>query len=270
MWIRGKNGTYEVLDLVAKSKYHRTRLCTHEDNVYLLRITTDAVHNHLLARNAFILSKLKEYSASMEEEYSKKHDGNLNYDLAFPYVVDDFIYHSQGARQVNVLGFKNVDSVSQMIPLSRFRRDRIRPDLPSSAWIFGKLLKTLHFAHQCAVAGQSLKLSNLLIEPSMHYIVVYDWSDAGVHSDGIRPSLIKEEIKEAAQSIITLLGDDLESVCVDEFDQNYVNFLQHLATHGMSNAQMAHEGFYKTVDELCYNPLSYWESGFHDFVTFNY
>ena len=269
MKIKGNNGTYEVGDIIADNKEIRTRRCTGaEDRELLCQIAVDSSKNAGLARNALMLTQLAEASNRVEAEYASQ-GGTvpLNYNIAFPELIDSFVLLEQGARQINILGFRHVSELHRLIPLVKLWKQGLRVDLRTSAWIMGKLLKTIAFAHNNSVEVSDISGNNVLIEPDQHYVFVFNWASAITHDGEVPSTVIREEIKRAAKVVIRALGDDLEVACPNEVDLPYVNYLYHLATSGESNAFRAHKTFYEVVDALCENPDSEWERGFYKFTT---
>lgn len=267
--ITGKNGNYDVWDVVAENAVYRVRRCTDSHSRELLfQIVIDANQNNKLALNALALSRLKAASNEIEKEYAESgSEGSLNYDLGFPELYDSFILTAQGSRQANVLGFRGVETVGSIIPLVRIIKSPARIDLRTSAWIMGKLLKIIAFAHGHRFEIGKISGNNVLIEPDKHYVVIFDWSGSTLHEHSVPPSVRRNEIKLAAQSVIKVLGGDLDSVCENDADLPYTRYLQSLATSGESDADRAHKTFYGIVDSLCEDPLSVWERGFYEFTT---
>ena len=275
MKIKGSNGTYDIGDIIADNSDVRTRRCSNTAGRELMcQIAVDASKNAALARNALVLTQLAEASDKVEAEYARHQEEAgipavpLNYNIAFPELVDSFILLEQGARQINILGFRNVDELSRVSPLVKLWKGDLRVDLRTSAWIMGKLLKTIAFAHNNGISVVDISGNNVLIEPDQHYVFVFNWARSIIHDDGAVPSrTIRDEIKRSAKLVIKALGDDLDRACPNEVDLPYVRYLYHLATNGESSAFKAHKTFYEVVDSLCENPDSEWERGFYKFTT---
>lgn len=272
--VTGKNGEYEIGDMVARNPRYRLYNCIDGDGRELLfQVAADTSYNGELSKNAWVLSRLAQRSDEIEAEYAALQAGKewvvpLNYNLAFPQVHDSFIAQ---AKQVNILGFRNVASVKSIIPLVKIWKDSLRVDLRTSAWMAGKLLKLLVFTHdhRFQVGDGKISGNNVLIEPDEHYILIFDWSGAIIHDEQVPAKIRRGEIKAAAQVIIKALGDDLECARENDADVPYTNYLRSLAVSGESDASKAHETFYRIVDELCENPDSVWEKGFYKFTTYD-
>lgn len=267
--VTGKNGEYEVGELVAKNDRYRLRHCRDKHGrEMLLQIATHASKNAELSRAGWALTTLKERSDEVERAYSDAgHSGMLNYDLGFPELTDSFIFEGQGARQVNILRFREILKVGGIIPLLKIWKDDLRVDLPTSAWIFGKLIKTVSFAHDNRIQVNNITGNNVLIEPDQHYVVIFNWSDMVVHETSVPSLTVREEIKLAANLVIRAVGGDLDKARVNDADLPYTRLLQSFATEGASSAAKAHGMFYEVVDSLCGNPDSTWKNGFHPFAT---
>lgn len=263
-----KKDVYEIGEVVAENARYRIRQCRNSSGRELLfQVAIDAAQNQYLSRNAWFLTKLRKRSDDIDAKQIATGNRPYNYRLGFPELIEDIIVESQGSRQLNILGFVGIDKLSKVIPLVKLWKDSLRVDLRSSAWMMGKLLKIISFAHDNRIAVGDLSGNNVLIDPDQHYIIVFDWSQATIHEGNVPAKSIREEIKLAAQLIIKALGDDLECARTNDLDLSYTNYLQYLATNGESDAVKAHKNFYNVVDSLCENPDSTWELGFYNFVT---
>ena len=266
-----KNGAslYRVGKLVADNGKYRIYICTQgsADGQCLLQVATSAEHNGDLDRSAYILKELEGKSDRLEAEFAKvKPDPNLflNHDLGFPKVVDSFTCVEQGNRRINILAFRCVEDVSRMVPLDTLTtKDHFRVDLRTSAWIMGKSLKLLTFAHGEGIAV-GMMMGNILIEPNEHYVVIFDWSEAKTAATGELPAVDKrKDIAEAAQAVFAAIGGNLEDGSVPDVDdttQAYVDHLLLLTRGGTSDAEMAHCQFYELVDAT-------WPREFYPFTT---
>ena len=268
--IVGETSSYRTIKKVAESIDYQLYLSTQvgTERQCLLQIASAVTHNGELQRVAFLLKELENQANQLEKEYEDvKTDPNvlLNYGLGFPELIEDFICPEQGGRQINILAFKNVDEINRMVPLSNItNRDQKRIDLRSSAWIMGKLLKMLAFTHNQGILVGLLTGNNVLIEPKEHYVVIFDWFFSEISSEMIPREAKREEISAAAKTVITALGGDLETgTFPDDSDEDsllYTNYLLGLARGKESDAQKAHDEFYKLVDSL-------WEREYYPFET---
>lgn len=259
---------YEIGPVVAENQRHRLRKCVElgTGREVMLQTAIDAAQNQYLSRNAWALTKLK--SRALEIDALREAEGkrSLGYIYGFPELCSSDILPDQGFRQVNVIGFHNVDCLSKIVPLVKLWKDSLRVDLQSSAWMLGKLLKLIAFAHDNNLEIVDISGNNVLIEPDKHYIIVFNWSDAVVHERGVPLKVAKQEIQKAANLIIRVIGD-LQAACETRADSAYINYVQHLATGGESDVYNVHKTFYEIVDSLCSNPDSTWKPGFHEFST---
>jgi hypothetical protein len=260
---------YEADGLVAKAGKFRLYLCKQMETgrQCLFQLATQVADNGLLDRNAFILRELKAKADELEEEYAKvRVNANdlLNYALGFPELVDSFICQGY-ERRANVLAFRNIEKISQMVPLRNIVvKDHRRVDLRTSAWIMGKSLKLLAFAHSLGISVGRIDATNILIEPDQHYVVFFDLSDAVLYSEIVPVEIRCREIAEAAQTVIVILGGNLKtrtfSSQVEERVQPYVEYLWQLADGNQRDAQKVHAQFYELIDGL-------WERAFYAFTS---
>lgn len=256
---------YEVGSLVGETDYSRIYSCKIDSDHTsgLLVITTDAMHNGRLDKAAFVLGKLGEASPVYEAEYAKLGSGKLlGYDRLFPCLVDNFVASQQGGRRVNVLKFIDVESPSALAPLSNIRnRDHLMVALSSSAWIMGRLLKLLVFAHDLGISVRSMTANNIMIEPNQHFAIVFDWSNAIVHGGQVPTQESRIDLSLAAQAVFGAIDGDLrDGSCpqTDEKTKPYVRFLWELARGSHTEALLAHQSFYELVGEIFgfgFNPL---------------
>ena len=247
---------YNVGPLVASNNRYQLYKCDGKaGGEYLYQIPTDTGDEDV-DRNVFLLDKINALSVDVQS----KSDTVLNYYLGFPTVVDRF---DDGTKSSYVMALNGVEHVGDVIPIIKLCKEGFRVDLRTSAWIMGKLLKTLSFAHANGIEIVDISANNVLIYPNMHYVVVFDWSKAELTK--ITSAVAKREIKKAANVVIKAVGGNLKSVRLCDADEPYINYLETLAEYGLSSAAKAHADFYSVVDELCSIPGSMWKSGFHEF-----
>lgn len=269
MLIQNNDRRYQLGDQVATADKYRLYLCKQDgsEQQYLLQIAIEANHNGTLDRTAFFLRELKAEANRLEEEYAQiKTEANhfLNYDLGFPELIDSFVCTEQGGRRINILAFRGITDVKRMVPISNIvSKDHRRVDLHTSAWIMGKALKLLAFAHGMNVAIGRMHGSNILIEPEEHYVVLFDWSDARSYPD-IPSDARRTDISQAAKAIITLVGGDITTRRlpndIPEELRPYTDMLFSLAGGSKYDAKVAHQLFYELIDRL-------WERKFYPFTT---
>lgn len=222
-------------------------------------------HNGSLERFAFVLDQLRERAAFLEAEYAKvKDDPNsfLNYRICFPDLVDSFVNDEDGLR-IMIVRFHNVaDDVGRLVPLSQLVGSGKRVDPKTSAWIVGKLLKVLAFAHDFGVSVGLVTADNVLIEPDEHYVVLFDWSYASFGEGGFALSGA-DEAKQAAAIAFDILGGNPDKGTLPEHEQladdRYASFLKRLADGEILSASRAHEEFYELIRSL-------WPRQYHPFT----
>lgn len=270
MIVEGLSGRYTLGTQVAETEKYRLYLCREESTGQecLLQIATDNQHDGTLCRSAVRLEVLKRAADALEAEYEKVRENpemRLNYAIGFPELIDSFPCIPQGSRQINILAFRNVEDVRHMVPLCNITvRDHLRVDFRTSAWIMGKLLKLLVFAHSQGIAVGRLDSANILIEPKQHYVLFFDWSEAFVYPETVPTEIARQEIAQAANAVITVVGGNLETRTFpddgDTAQDRYTDFLLQLADGRQRDAQQAHTEFYKLVDEL-------WKREYYEFTT---
>lgn len=262
--VSGPN-VFDVNELVGISDCSRLYACTQKGVTgrRLLQIAATVEDNPLLERSALHLKELEEIAYEIEKEFAQvkeKPDDRLDYQLGIPELIDSFECLEQGGRRINILGFRNVEDISQIIPLANIaRKDKMRIDAKTSAWIMGKLLKLLVFAHGEGFAPAPLDANNILIEPVQHYVMIFNWS-----RNDITPAKRREDISNAAKTVITAMGGnpqtgDLPDDGVENFAQ-YREILLRLASQEFTSAKKAHEVFYGVVYKI-------WPRTYHKFAT---
>ncbi len=270
MLIQNGSRQYFVGDLVAETAAYRLYLCSAKNGgcEYLLQVAVDLTANGALDRAAYFLRMLSREAEDLEQEYAKvktKPEKMLNYQYSFPDVVDSFVSQDQGGRRINILRFHSVDDVRQMVPLYNIvHRDFRRVDIRTSIWIMGKLLKIIAFVHDSGISmGEAIRSGNILIEPSKHYVVFFNWEDVQKNCDVVSTSLVREDIKNAAECVIETLGGTSEGGVLEDGSREsgpYIERLVSLARRGDRDAGTAHREFYSLVDSL-------WPRGFYPFTS---
>ncbi len=239
--------------------------------VGILKIAVSLAQNGLLDREAFILQTLREEAERCEEEYRKLNpDKVLNYAIQFPNLVESFISPEQGGRRINIMNFVNVsDYIGKLVPIEQvITRVRARVDPRTSAWIMGKILKLLSFAHGQGISVGRITAENILLECEEHYVAFFDWSQAMVHMENEVPAEVaSKEISQAAKVVISLLGGNLDTgeLPPDEQikDDRYAQHLFALAQGEENDSFRAHGAFYDFIR----NTLGW--SGWHKFTDYS-
>jgi len=269
--VRNGGRSYSLVgkESVSESPTYSMYVCAEEGvpRECLLQVSKNAAGDSRLDKFAFVLGELKERAGELEKEYEAvrtKPNMMLNYDLGFPELVDSFVCKELGSRRVNVLAFRNVPEVGKMAALrSIVEKDGLRVDLKTSAWILGKLLKLLTFAHSQNISVGMVTAGNVLIQAKEHYVLIFDWSKATLHSGKIPMEMRQQDIMQAAKAVVMALGGSNAGIPDDPTpNKGYGRYADHvlrLARGSESNAQRAHELFYELIQEL-------WESGYHPFT----
>jgi hypothetical protein len=270
MEINHGSSCYRVEKKVADGDTYRTYLCTEKSTgrCCLFLITTSVQQNGQLDRWAYALRELKRKSDEIEAEYAQvKADDSrpLNYDLQFPEVLDCFVSAEQGGRRILIVAFRNVEKVTDLVPLSNLTsKNRLRVDLRTSVWIAGKLLKLLTFAHSEGIATGLMSSRNILIAPNIHYVVMFDWSQATVaEPNELTIESKREDIMGVSRSVLTALGSDLTQGAIPDTNDTelpYAEFLFWLARGNENNAEKAHRRLYEISDSI-------WQRQFYPFTT---
>jgi hypothetical protein len=235
-----------------------------DTRVCILKIASSIEHNGLLDREAYLLQTMQDEAASLEKEYvsKKKGDKMLNYQLLFPKLIESFIDPGQDKRRINVLSlFENTDDEGNItsikleddVPLSHLEsRERVYIDHRTSAWILGKLIKLLSFAHALGISLGEINSENIILNRDQHYVALFDWSNATMSSGKVSPSVISEELSQLANEIIRAMGGNPETgklLSDDEFPP-YADFLRSLSLGKETDAFTAHEKFYELIRAL--------------------
>ena len=268
--IRIRNGDREYLvgKQVAGNPSYQLYTCSQEglSTGYLLQIAKDTAANPAIDRMMYILRLLKKRSDELEEEYSKvKKDPKdcLNYDFGFSHIIDSFLSLDQGGRKVNILSFRNISDVTQLVPLSNVRKSGLRIDLRTSVWLMGKYLKLLTLVHDQNIAIRYITDTNLLMERDLHYVMVFDWTRAQIFQNVITSDDRIHDISQAARAIIHALGGDWITGSIpdveDDIFLSYTDYLLRLARGGESKALRAHGTFYEIADTI-------WKREFYPFT----
>lgn len=269
MLVTGKNNNYETKQRLGGNDlitYYTCGIASHSDEMRILAIATQAEHNPIIDRVAYLLKRLSERSDFFEEEYAAEPDHaeqKVHFDWLFPQVVDDFTLHEQGERKVMILFFPDVD-LRQTFALMQLVDKRLRVDLKTSAWMMGRFLKLLSFLHESDVSTPIL-ISNFLLEPTNHRLLMLNWTHANL---GYRLTAAQQcyAIKQAAESALLLLdatysdGEWNYNYPLEDNEASYIACLAAMHRGEFNDAVYAHANFYTTIHQL-------WGRGYHPFTT---
>lgn len=262
---------YEIVKLIGSTglcKFYLVREAgTTRDLV--LKVAQAAEHNGVLDREAALLRDLKDASDRIEAEYASKNPGQhkLNYQFCFPDLVESFVSEAQGGRRVTVVRFDGIEDFSKLSALGHIAaRERTRIDPKTSAWIMGKLLKIIAFAHDQGVGIGNLDGDNIMIDRAEHFVLVFDWTDARRYEPVIPQETAAAEIADAARALISTLGGDPATGTLPASeqleDERYVYILRRMVSGRESDAFRLHGEFYGLIREL-------WpRRGFHPYTAY--
>lgn len=271
MEVKTKGGiTVAIGDLKAETDAYKIYAITlPEKKAGMLKIGISAADNGILDREAFVLQYLKKEAVRLEESYASKHPGNppLNYQIVFPELLESYIDKEQDGRRVNVMSLTAVaDKLSDLSPLSWIsEREGIRIDPRTSAWILGKLLKALSFAHNQGVMVKDLSGDNILINRNEHLVHIFGWEQAQIYSDPVPAPEAADEISQITQQVVIALGGnpDTGDIPADEQleDSRYADMIKSLVRGEARNASDAHSAFYALIRSM-------WPTSFHHFTAY--
>ncbi|MES2931229.1 MAG: hypothetical protein V4682_00840 [Patescibacteria group bacterium] len=263
--VKGASGTYRVSKRLGGTEKFTLYQCQQDgtEAMHILKIATEARFNGAIDREAFLLRDMRERAAALEAEYAavKKGPELLNYGISFPILIETFIAKEQGRRRIMVMSFEGVTDITKLVPMSHITtRDRVYVDPRTSAWMLGKLLKLLIFAHDQGIVVGNLDGDNILVERDQHYVVLFDWTTAVRYDSGIPPDVVGKEIAHAAQAVLRALGANPKTGALPESDQlnegGYQAHLLQLITGKSKDAAHAHADFYGLIRGLW--PRSYY------------
>ena len=261
VFVQSTIAKYEVGALLAETTAYRVYLCQEVESglQYLLQIASSVEQSGKLDKASFALGKLKTIAAEYETLHAEQGGTRLlSYERLFPMLIDSFVPERQGGRRVNILGFSEVDDVKTLVPLSNLTaKDHQRIDLRSSAWILGRLLKLLGMTHSEGISVNMLSGANVLIEPSRHFAVVFDWSSAQTHPGQLVPRKNRvEDVANAAKAVFIALGGDPLTADypyvreTDDNDRRYIALVTRIMQQRESSAERAHQQLYGLIDDI--------------------
>jgi hypothetical protein len=268
--VSGKQGVYLVQRRVATHPSYTVYRCVREENPegqLLLKIATEPLHNGLLDREAFLLQDMRAKADDLEAEYQRERGGDpLNNHYLFPHVIETFIDKNQGHRRITISGFDIEKTLGELDPLLRIRtRVHVRIDRKTSAWVLGKALRILVFAHSLGVSVGDLRPVNLVVQKDEHLIAAFDWTRAKRYLDERVPDITAiAEIQTVAKSVLLLLTErDNRTVPPCEFDPDdrYLRHVMEITTSKEVDPLVVHARFYELIREL-------WGRTYHPWTTF--
>jgi hypothetical protein len=232
----------------------------------IIKMASSAGDNPALDREAYILGLMAEEAARLDREAGDR--PSFNYQYFFPELADSFLHPRAGGARVNVLAFPSaIEQLVQLQPLARLADGgRTRVDPRTGAWILGKALKVLGFAHQLGVSNGRVVQENVLLETESHGLLLFDWTQATLHPGGQVPGdVARREIAQAARLTADFLGADPASGTLPASDQltdrRFEEQIRRMAAGTWADAGAAHRAFYDLLAEI-------WPRKFHPFTTY--
>lgn len=261
---------YQVHKQLAETESYRLYQVSTEgvETPFVLKVAVDASLNGALDREAFLLNRMREHALKLEEEFGRLYPGKcLNYQLAFPQVHESFVVADQGGRRVLVMEIKAVKELERLVPLSMIRmRDRVRVDLKTGAWMLGKSLKILAFAHDYGVSLGTISGDDIVVERESHLVMFFDWSHATRASGGgeLLKEIVHQEQYMLARETVLVLGGNPSTFTVpesvDDPDGQFQKFVLDLSRGKYASASDAHKNFYHMVEAM-------WGRKFHPYTS---
>lgn len=269
--VNSKQRTFTVTADLGGTEQYSLYACSCEgfENTLILKITKERKHNRILDKEAMTLKSMS-IEAKLTQTEFEKIPGNenkyLNYHYTFPNLIETFVSKEHGNRRISVLDFSAIcNELSELVPASHIiSRDNAYIDPRTSAWILGKSLKALAFAHGQNISLENISLDNLLINKKEHYVAFFDWTSAKKSPVSIRKEVISKEISHVAQLIGRLLNVDQNWSIPKHpqlIDLRYEEMLRRLCTLKFSNSHKAHSSFYELIYDL-------WPRKFHVYDTY--
>lgn len=226
----------------------------------------------LVRKEAQLLTRMRQESIVFDEWLVSVGKESAYHHSFFPAVVDSF--ETGDGRYAIVLGYpeaiKTLAELSAVTQLMGKPGARKRIDL-KSAWIFGKLLKVLNYAHKLGILNNSLFASNVLISQAEHAVILFDWRNA-TQEEELTVAQQRREIQQAASIFVEFAGGkwdgevltlphDTELMTVEEHEQFVAFFVRIFKGVECGTAYDEHTNWYALLDSV-------WARGFHDFTLY--
>lgn len=264
--------SYQVMDRLGKTDRYTLYQCLLPSERFgVLKIAATTGHNAPIDLEAFILqtmsAKAREIEAASDPDLKP-----LNYQHFFPELVESFISAGQGGRRISILSYpEEIDTPLQITPISSLvGKERVRVDPRTAAWIFGKVLKVLGFAHDQSIANGFVTGTNILIEREQHGVIIFDWTQASMYRKGRIPSeSVREEVAQAARWAVFIMGGNPDTYYLPDYPEQldarqkeqFMAFFQRLIEGKVHSASEEHRAFYRMVH-------GFWGRLFHPFTAY--
>ncbi|QCT39739.1 hypothetical protein FBF31_01420 [Candidatus Saccharibacteria bacterium oral taxon 955] len=251
MFLKGASGLYDIqARRLADTESYSFHLAREEESGrwHLAQIAASRKYNGGLERAAFILRRLATTAELFDAEYAKLTNHHLHYERLYPLLVESGVSPERGRRRINIYCFADVDDVRRILPMSNIRRKNgLRVDIKTSAWIMGRLLKMLAYIHGEGVQNRRITASNVLLDHQQHFAITLDWTSAFLHQDQVPADKAVLDIKDAASAVMFSLGGEVNGHWPYGETGAYIRLLQQLIKGAYSNAEEALDSFYELV-----------------------
>jgi hypothetical protein len=265
-YITGSAGKkYGVGKLIGSSELSNLYECDIGDRCGILKIALETTDNPCLEREALTLRAMTAEAARLEAQNTLVEP--YNYDRFFPTLIDSFVARNQNNRRVNILGFSpEIKDIGQLTPVSALTQiEKVYVDPKTGAWIIGKALKVLVFAHGQGISNGQILGNNILIERAIHGVIIFDWTSSSGQTDRTLPQeLVRQDLSSIGRVATIVMGGDPSNGKLPEsnqlIDDRFEEFLHQLTQGAIVSARQAHSMFY----ELIWNM---WGREFHPYTT---
>lgn len=224
----------------------------------ILKVAKTFDDGKTLAEDAKVFTVLKNFELHLREIAKFPSADAVNYHLLFAKLLSSGLEETQGDRRINIYTVPETD-LDSLVPLSKLY-SQVQPDVRSSIWILGRLLKFYGMFEIMRVANDDdackypiFSEHDYLIGPRHHRVVYYNYSGE------IYDVYATELVSKIAQYI-------LDWVVMDGSPESlkYQSLLASFANDGRNTAAEAHKELYDLVRELWgieYHPFTYCTRG---------
>lgn len=222
-----------------------------EGGTALLAVAASKELNDVLEQTEQTLAKLAAAAERYERENAQRGGKPLSYDRLFPRVGHAAVSPEQGGRRVHTL----LLPPGTGLPLAVITENGDRVDLKTGAWIMGRMLKLLGFAHAVGMTVP-VEEAGILIDPDRHGLAFYDWTRARSWPEGVPPEREAAAVAAAAGLCLKLTGEPDD--CTPG-ERDYLALLRDMAALRYDSAMAAHRDFYTIIRQI-------WGIAFHPFT----
>ena len=237
---------------LAEGESVRYYVCrTPEGGSALLAVAASKELNGVLEQTEQMLAALAEAAERYERENAACGGKPLGYDRLFPRLRCAEDAAVQGGRRVQVLTLPEGTELPPAVILDN--GDRV--DLKTGAWILGRMLKLLGFAHAVGMTVP-VEEAGVLIDPNRHGLVFYDWTRVRRWPEGVPPEREAAAVSAAAAFCLKLTGEPDD--CTPG-ERDYLALLRDMTRLRYDSAMAAHQAFYTLIRQI-------WGIAFHPFT----